>query len=199
MWWASRQLRELEEQCCDGRVLELVPDQPRTYAAALVDTLEFLSEQPRHRPIAHGDRFRRLIVQEDPHVDPEANESAESPERHARRRPRHPSAGRRLRRRSGTGRASAPPKGQPSAGAQAAILRGRVTDEAGSPLADVRVRVAIPATDMRFVETGTDRGFVRDLRPQAAQAAGGQVRRRGRLPAGDSRDHGAHARSRSMR
>jgi beta-lactamase regulating signal transducer with metallopeptidase domain len=44
VWWASRQLRELEEQCCDGRVLELVPDQPRTYAAALVDTLEFLSE-----------------------------------------------------------------------------------------------------------------------------------------------------------
>ncbi len=48
VWWASWQLRELEEQCCDGRVLELVPDQPRTYASALVDTLEFLSEQPRH-------------------------------------------------------------------------------------------------------------------------------------------------------
>ncbi len=47
VWWASWQLRELEEQCCDGRVLELVPHQPRTYAAALVDTLEFLSEQPR--------------------------------------------------------------------------------------------------------------------------------------------------------
>ena len=47
VWWASWQLRELEEQCCDGRVLELVPHQPRTYAAALVDTLEFLSERPR--------------------------------------------------------------------------------------------------------------------------------------------------------
>ena len=37
-----------------------------------------------------------------------------------------------------------------------------MTDEAGAPLADVRVRVAIPATDMRFVDAGTDRGFVKD-------------------------------------
>ena len=43
VWWAGRQLRDLEEQCCDGRVLELLPNRPRTYAAALVDTLEFLS------------------------------------------------------------------------------------------------------------------------------------------------------------
>jgi bla regulator protein BlaR1 len=47
--WAGRQLRELEEQCCDGQVLELLPHQPRTYAAAMVDTLEFLSEGPRTR------------------------------------------------------------------------------------------------------------------------------------------------------
>ncbi len=44
-----------------------------------------------------------------------------------------------------------PAKGQQSVGAQAAILRGRVTNKAGAPLADVRVRVAIPAADMRFV------------------------------------------------
>jgi protocatechuate 3,4-dioxygenase beta subunit len=37
----------------------------------------------------------------------------------------------------------------------AAVLRGRVTDEKGKPLADVRVRVAIPATDMRFVDPST--------------------------------------------
>ena len=66
VWWASRQLHELEEQCCDGRVLELVPDQPRTYAAALVDTLEFLSERPRTAvplPTAidsTGSLFRRI-------------------------------------------------------------------------------------------------------------------------------------------
>lgn len=38
---------------------------------------------------------------------------------------------------------------------QPAVLRGRVTNEAGEPLADVRVRVAIPATDMRFVDLTT--------------------------------------------
>ncbi len=48
------------------------------------------------------------------------------------------------------------PKEQQPAGAQAAILRGCVTDEANAPLADVRVRIAIPATDMRFVDAITD-------------------------------------------
>ncbi len=43
---------------------------------------------------------------------------------------------------------------EPGPGAKPAILRGRVVDESGAPLADVRVRVAIPATDMRFL--GTD-------------------------------------------
>ena len=43
------------------------------------------------------------------------------------------------------------------AGARPAILRGRVIDEAGTPLADVRVRVAIPATDMRFVDVSLPR------------------------------------------
>ena len=47
VWCASWQLRDLEEQCCDGRVVELVPHQARTYAAAMVDTLEFLCERPR--------------------------------------------------------------------------------------------------------------------------------------------------------
>ena len=54
------------------------------------------------------------------------------------------------------------PKGQPSAGAPAAVIRGRVTDEAGTTLAGVRVRVAIPTTDMRFVDAGADRGFIKD-------------------------------------
>jgi hypothetical protein len=34
-------------------------------------------------------------------------------------------------------------------------LRGRVTNEAGAPLANVRVRVAIPLADMRFVDSTT--------------------------------------------
>jgi protocatechuate 3,4-dioxygenase beta subunit len=43
-----------------------------------------------------------------------------------------------------------------NADAAVAVLSGRVTNDAGEPLADVRVRVAIPATDMRFVESSTD-------------------------------------------
>jgi tetratricopeptide (TPR) repeat protein len=46
-------------------------------------------------------------------------------------------------------------KEQHSAGASSANLQGRVTNEAGNPLADVRVRVAIPAADMRFVDCST--------------------------------------------
>jgi protocatechuate 3,4-dioxygenase beta subunit len=52
-----------------------------------------------------------------------------------------------------SGQASqAPSGGGTPAQERPAILRGRVTDEAGAPLADVRIRVAIPAADMRFVD-----------------------------------------------
>ena len=47
------------------------------------------------------------------------------------------------------------PKGQQSAGAQTAILRGRVTNEAGAPWPMFASRVAIPAADMRFVDSTT--------------------------------------------
>ena len=47
------------------------------------------------------------------------------------------------------------PAGQHNGGAQIAILRGRVTNEAGAPLGNVRVRVAIPAADMRLVDSTT--------------------------------------------
>jgi len=153
--WASWQLRELEEQCCDARVLELVPHQPRTYAAALVDTLEFLSEQPRtHVPL------------------PTAIYSAGSLSRRI-----HMLTQNRTNRLSALSAAlvaglvavplvitfagDPPPasktaaKAEQATGAAAATLRGRVTDEAGAPLADVRVRVAIPAIDMRFIHTDT--------------------------------------------
>jgi hypothetical protein len=148
-------LHELEELCCDGRVLELVRDRPRTYAAALVDTLEFLSE--RHR---------------NPVPLPTAIDSAGSLSRRihmlAQRRTTHLSA---LSAVLIAGLVAFPlvvafaadpqptsdaaPGPRQSAGARPAILRGRVTDEAGAPLADVRVRVAIPAADMRFVDVST--------------------------------------------
>jgi hypothetical protein len=51
-------------------------------------------------------------------------------------------------------------QGRPPAAPRTATLRGRVTNEAGAPLPNVRVRVAIPATDMRFVAAGAVRKFV---------------------------------------
>jgi len=155
VWWASRQLHELEEQCCDGRVLELVPHLPQTYAAALVDTLEFLSKRPRTAvplPTAidsTGALCRRIFMLAQsratrlsalsallvaglailPLVVAFAADSG----------PTSPTV----------------PGDQPSARPRAAVLRGRVTNEAGAPLADVRVRVAIPAADMRFVDVST--------------------------------------------
>jgi hypothetical protein len=46
-------------------------------------------------------------------------------------------------------------KSRPSAGPPAAILHGLLKDDAGKPLPDVRVRIAIPAADMRFVDAST--------------------------------------------
>jgi beta-lactamase regulating signal transducer with metallopeptidase domain len=162
VWWASRQLRELEEQCCDARVLELLPDQPRTYASALVDTLEFLSGRlctPVPLPtaiVSTGSLSRRILMLTRTRTNrltalsaslvvglvtlPLAVAFAVDPEQAAKPTPKEQ---------------------QPAAaGAGAAILRGRVTDEANAPLADVRVRVAIPAADMRFVDAITDLKFI---------------------------------------
>ncbi len=42
-WYARRELREAEEQCCDAWVVAVLPGAGRTYANALVDILDFLS------------------------------------------------------------------------------------------------------------------------------------------------------------
>jgi len=44
LWWARRRLHELEEQCCDIEVLRVLPNSARSYANALVDTVEFMRE-----------------------------------------------------------------------------------------------------------------------------------------------------------
>jgi beta-lactamase regulating signal transducer with metallopeptidase domain len=44
VWWAKRELREAEEQCCDAWVLWALPESAKTYALALVETVDFLSE-----------------------------------------------------------------------------------------------------------------------------------------------------------
>jgi len=43
VWWARRQLRRVEEQCCDAWVVRTLSGHPRVYARALLKTLEFLS------------------------------------------------------------------------------------------------------------------------------------------------------------
>jgi beta-lactamase regulating signal transducer with metallopeptidase domain len=51
VWYARRELREAEEQCCDAWVVSTLPGAGRTYATALVDTLDFLSTAPPAVPL----------------------------------------------------------------------------------------------------------------------------------------------------
>lgn len=55
VWWARRELREAEEQCCDAWVVWAMPAAARTYANALLDTVDFLSDgRPALPPVASG-------------------------------------------------------------------------------------------------------------------------------------------------
>jgi len=45
-WWASRQRREAEEQCCDAWVLRTMPHRAHRYALALLWVLDFVSCAP---------------------------------------------------------------------------------------------------------------------------------------------------------
>ncbi len=51
VWCVRRNLRELEERCCDAIVQESVTNAARDYAVALVETLEFLSQDHGRLPI----------------------------------------------------------------------------------------------------------------------------------------------------
>ncbi len=51
-WWARRELREAEEQCCDAWVLWALPEAGPTYAAALLETVAFLSQTRSALPAA---------------------------------------------------------------------------------------------------------------------------------------------------
>jgi beta-lactamase regulating signal transducer with metallopeptidase domain len=68
VWYARRELREAEEQCCDAWVVSTLPGTGRTYASALLDTLDFLSApQAAVPPLASGlshivDLKRRLTM-----------------------------------------------------------------------------------------------------------------------------------------
>jgi bla regulator protein BlaR1 len=43
VWFARRRLHEAEEQCCDAWVLGILPDAGNSYAAALLETVDFIS------------------------------------------------------------------------------------------------------------------------------------------------------------
>ncbi len=45
-WWASRELRRAEEECCDALVIWALPESRQTYALALCETIDFLVETP---------------------------------------------------------------------------------------------------------------------------------------------------------
>lgn len=49
-----------------------------------------------------------------------------------------------------------PPDSAPADNEKAAILKGKVTDDSGNPLANARVSVAVPAMDMRHVDVADD-------------------------------------------
>jgi beta-lactamase regulating signal transducer with metallopeptidase domain len=50
-WWAARQLREAEELCCDAWVVWAAPEGAAAYAAALVETVAFLSPARARLPL----------------------------------------------------------------------------------------------------------------------------------------------------
>ena len=80
VWWASRQLRELEEAVLrwprPGAIAGSTPDL-RLRAGRYPGIPLRASSHPR--PITYRDRVRRLIVQENPHADPNSNEPPEQP------------------------------------------------------------------------------------------------------------------------
>lgn len=146
VWWASRNLRDLEEVCCDGRVVEASPRQARSYALALLTTFEFLSGSPRRSvplptAVRHSSNLSRRV--------------------HMLAHPRV------VRLKLGAALVVAglvsPPLvlaiGGPSApqqAKQAPAIVGSVSDPEGAPLADALVRVVIPEMDLRLASPPAD-------------------------------------------
>jgi beta-lactamase regulating signal transducer with metallopeptidase domain len=52
VWWARRELRQAEEECCDAWVVSQLPESAKAYALALVETVDFLSDVPAALPMA---------------------------------------------------------------------------------------------------------------------------------------------------
>ncbi len=59
-WWASRRLRQAEEECCDAWVVWALPECRRSYGQALLRTVEVLTEGRMIAPIA-GAEFGKYL------------------------------------------------------------------------------------------------------------------------------------------
>jgi beta-lactamase regulating signal transducer with metallopeptidase domain len=62
VWWARRELREAEEQCCDAWVLWALPDAAEAYARALLETLAFLSRSRPSLPVGASGAGRVYLL-----------------------------------------------------------------------------------------------------------------------------------------
>jgi len=62
LWWSRRELRAAEEQCCDAWAVARLNAPARAYAAALIETLEHLGDDPVSAPsLASGMGSARAI------------------------------------------------------------------------------------------------------------------------------------------
>lgn len=57
VWWVRRELRRVEEECCDAQVLQRLPDTASDYADALVRTVEFLQTRQKQRSALASSRL----------------------------------------------------------------------------------------------------------------------------------------------
>src|SRR5262249_14409977 len=66
-WWARRELRDAEEQCCDGAVVSRWPDAADTYARSMWQAIEYLAERPARAPrfassLGYGASLKRRFI-----------------------------------------------------------------------------------------------------------------------------------------
>ncbi len=67
VWWARTSLREAEEECCDAWVVWALPGSARSYALALVETVDFLADARAALPalasgFGHVQTLRRRLT-----------------------------------------------------------------------------------------------------------------------------------------
>lgn len=149
VWIARRELHRLEEQCCDAEVMHRLPASGRSYASALLSAADWL-QRSRNSDGA--------TCQPSPLAMPmSSDESFRSFQRRLQMLPTH-------RYRPWTRRSTvvlflfaALPLAigvrlyaQQTDSAEVSTLTGQIRDTDGTAIADAKVRVVVPATELRF-------------------------------------------------